>query len=294
MAGALTSKPMARLSAWWARTAHVRARMRLAAPSTLMVHAVQSLCTAGFVVPLAASVPEQALAEQPAVGALFTAIRMLDNLTGSPLRYGAVPALALLVVTPFLQVVWLRAQLTAAPLPEHARVAASVYKQACLNYLAGINYSALLVSLAWLVARAAELALGWTHNLRIQQTCGLLLAAPCGLAALLHAPSVLDKAQLALARGEPVHPLTVLRSVDLRVCAMRAGFSAGAVLLVLLTLLPRLWLGTNGTSALVLFVLAQLTAAARTLARAAWLAWLAGLAEPEPQPASLLDLDLNA
>jgi hypothetical protein len=253
-------------------------RMRRAATSTLLVHGVNALCAAGFVLPLAASVPEQSLAEQPAVGALVTVIRLFDSLTGSPLRFGALPALVLLSVTPFLQVLWLRAQLTAAALHEHARHAAQAYKSACAVYFASLAYAALLLVIGLGLAHGFELLLRPTHNLRLQQTTGLLLAAPWVLAALLHAPCLLDRAQLALARGDKLNLALlweVIRSVDFRVCRVRAAFTALTLCLVLLSLAPRLWLGTSATTGAWLFVLAQLTAAARTLARCAWLAWLA-------------------
>jgi hypothetical protein len=97
------------------------------------------------------------------------------------------------------------------------------------------------------------------------------------LAALLHAPSLCERAQLALARGERLKlelVLEVLRAVDLKVCVVRAGFAAVTAGLVLVSLLPRMWTGTNSSAAFWLFIVAQLTAAMRTLARAAWLAWL--------------------
>jgi hypothetical protein len=271
--------------------------MQRAAPSTLLVHAVYALCAAGFVLPLAASVPEQALAEQPAVGALTTAIRLLDELAGSPLRYGALPAVIMLVVTPFLQVLWLRSQLVAAPLHEHARSAAQTYRLACITYVASVAYAALLMSLAFGMARGFDLLLRGTHNLRMQQTAGLVFATPFVLAAMLHAPSLLDRAQLALARGETLgreHIWDVIRTVDLRVCAVRAGFTAITVFLVLLSFAPRLWLGTGATTGAWLFVLAQLTAAARTLVRAAWLAWLTEHCEaPVAQPAAASNAELS-
>ena len=272
--------------------------MQRAAPSTLLVHAVNALCSASFVLPLAASVPEQALAEQPAVGALSTAIRLLDELTGSPLRFGVLPAVLMLVLTPFLQVLWLRAQLVAAPLHEHARSAAQTYKLACITYVASAVYSALLVSLAFGMARSFELLLRGTHNLRLQQSAGLVFAAPFLLAALLHAPSVLDRMQLALARGEAPsreHVWELIRTVDLRVCAVRAGFAALTACFVLLSLTPRLWTGTTATTGAWLFVLAQLIAAARTLLRATWLAWLVEHCEvPAPQPVAAPDAQLSA
>jgi hypothetical protein len=273
-----------------AQTAGLRARMRRAATSTLLVHGVSSLCAAGFVWPLAASVPGQPLAEQPAVGALTTAVRLFDTLTGSPLRFAAVPALALLLVTPFLQVLWLRAQLIAAPLHEHARSAANAYKSACAVYLASAAYASALMLFGFALARGCELLLSPTHNLRLQQTIGLCFALPLVLAALLHAPSLLDRAQLALARGEHLSRALcweIVRSVDLRICCVRAGFAAATACFVLLSFVPRLWLGTTATTGAWLFVLAQLTAAARTLARGAWLAWLAERSEvPVAEPAA--------
>lgn len=287
-----------RLTELWVQSAPLRARMQRAAPATLLVHAVNTLCAAGFMVPLAASVPEQALAEQPAVGALSTAIRLFDELAGSPLRLGAMPALVMLVVTPFLQVLWLRAQLIAAPLHEHARSAAHSYKSACITYVASVSYAALLITLAFALARGFDLMLRPTHNLRLQQTTGLIFAAPLVVAALLHAPCLLDRAQLALARGETLcleRVFEIIRSVDLRVCAVRAGFAVVMACLVLLSLTPRLWTGTTPTTGAWLFVLAQLTAAARTLLRGAWLAWLVEHCEvPVAQPTAAADAQLSA
>lgn len=268
---------MNRVAALWVGMAGLRLRIRRAAPSTLLVHGVTSLCTASLALPLAASVPEQGLAEQPAVGALFTAVRLFDSLTGSPLRYGALPGLVLLALAPFLQVLWLRAQLTAAPIHEHARRAARVYKQACAVYLASAAYAGLLFGAASLIARAFDLLFAFTHNVRLQQSSGLVVATPLVLAALLHAPSLCDSAQLALARGERLSRelvVDVVRSVDLRVCAVRAGFALAIAGLVLVSLAPRLWTGAQPTAAAWLFLLAQLTAAGRTLVRATWLAWL--------------------
>jgi hypothetical protein len=280
----------ASLAAWWTGSAPLRVRMRRAATGSLLVHAVSSLCAAGFVLPLAASVPEQALAEQPAVGALFTAVRVFDTLIGSPLRYGAVPGFLMLVLAPFLQVLWLRAQLVAAAVHEHARAAAHVYKDACFVYLASSAYAGVLLAAALGVARCCEWLLHFSHNLRLQQTTGIVLAAPLVLAALLHAPCLCDQAQLALARGERwsrALVLDTLRSVDLRMCSLRAGFAAGSATLVLVTLLPRMWLGTTASTGLWLFALSQLTAAARTLVRGAWLAWLAERATaPVAEPAA--------
>lgn len=268
---------MSRLAAMWVGTAPVRARIQRAAPSTLLIHAVTSLCTATFALPLAASVPEQGLAEQPAVGALFTAVRLFDTLTGSPLRYGALPGVVLLALAPFLQVLWLRAQLTAAPLHEHARAAAAVYKQACAVYFATAAYAALLFAASSQIAKLGELLFVFSHNVRLQQSSGLVVATPLVLAALLHAPTLCDRAQLALARGEiPTRDLAwqVLRTVDLRTCAVRAGFALATATLVLVSIAPRMSTGTTQSAAIWLFLLAQLTAAARTLLRAIWLAWL--------------------
>jgi hypothetical protein len=262
---------------WWASireaTSGPRARAARALKTTLMIHAVNSLCAAALVVPVAASVPEQDLAEQPAVAVLYTAIRVFDVLTKSPLRFGGIPAFALLVVTPFLQVLWLRAQLRPGALHEHARSAAQVYKQACVVYGLGAAYAALLANAAFFVGRGCELLLAGSHNVRLQQTTGLVCALPFAIAALVHAPSLVDRGQLALAKGEPLGR-ELLRSVDLRVCSVRGGFVLVSALLVLLSFAPRLWLGTNPSGSLTLFVLAQLTAAGRTLLRAAWLAWL--------------------
>jgi hypothetical protein len=268
---------MSSLTATWAGTAALRARIRRAAPSTLLVHGVTSLCTATFALPLAASVPAQDLAEQPAVGALFTAVRLLDTLTGSPLRYGALPGLVLLVLAPFLQVLWLRAQLTAAPIHEHARAAAQAYKQACAVYFATAAYAALLFAASSQIAKLGELLFAFSHNVRLQQSSGLVVATPLVLAALLHAPSLCDQAQLALARGERLSrelAWQVLRTVDLRRCAVRAGFALATATLVLFSIAPRMSTGTTPSAAIWLFLLAQLTAAARTLLRAIWLAWL--------------------
>lgn len=270
----------------WAGTAGVRARIRRAAPSTLLVHGVTSLCTASFALPLAASIPEQGLAEQPAVGALFTAVRLFDTLTGSPLRYGALPGLVLLALAPFLQVLWLRAQLIKAPLHEHARAAAQVYKQACAVYFASAAYAAFLFAASSVISNLGELLFHFSHNVRLQQSSGLVLATPLVLAAILHAPTLCDQAQLALARGEHLSRerlRDVVRAVDLKVCATRAIFAVATAASVLFTMAPRMWTGTTPKAAVWLFLLAQLTAAARTVLRAIWLAWLT---EHHPMPAT--------
>ena len=258
-------------------TSAVRARAARAFKATLLIHAVNSLCAAALVVPVALSVPETPLPEQPAVGALYTAVRIFDVLSSSPLRYGGIPAFALLVVTPFLQVLWLRAQLLRGALHEHARAAADAYKQACLVYVCGALFAALLTNVAFLSFRGGALLLAGTHNVRLQQSVGLLFASPFALAALVYAPSLLDRAQLALAQGHTLSRARlqdVVRSVDLRVSTVRAAFLLASAALVLLSFLPRLWLGTNPGSSTTMFVIAQLAAAARTLTRAAWLAWL--------------------
>ena len=282
----------------WVGSAGSRIRIRRALPSTLLVHATTSLCTASLALPLAASVPAQGLAEQRSVGALFTALRLFDSLTTSPLSFGGVPALVLLLVAPLLQVLWLRAQLKVAPIHEHARGAARRYKHACAVYLGSAAYAAVLLGVAALVSRLVEALLGFSHNVRLQETSGLLASAPLVLAALLHAPSVCDQAQLALARGAPLSRALVLgatRSADLKVCAIRGAFGLVTAGLVLMSVTPRLWLGTSPEAAVWLFLLAQLTAVGRTAVRAAWLAWLVersslsghldldaeGLAQPE-------------
>lgn len=260
-----------------AATSGVRARTSQAFKATLLIHAVNSLCAAALVVPVAASVPSSALAEGQAVGALYTAVRVFDTLTQSPLRFSGIPAFALLVVTPFLQVLWLRAQLRPGALHEHARSAANVYKQACLVYAAGAGYAALLASASVFVARGCSWLLSETHNVRLEQSLGLLFALPFALAALLHAPSLVDRAQLALAEGQRLDRELLKRlflSVDLRVCAVRGGFVLATALLTLLSFAPRLWLGVSPSSSLSMFVITQLAAAARTLTRAVWLAWL--------------------
>lgn len=260
-----------------AATSGVRARAGRALKATLLIHTVNSLCAAALVVPVALSVPENPLPEQPAVGALYTAVRVFDVLTGSPWRYGGVPAFALLVVTPFLQVLWLRAQLRPGALHEHARSAADAYKPAALMYVLGASLAALLMNAAFSLFRGCGLLLAATHNVRLQQSVGLLFALPLVLAALVYAPSLLDRAQLVLAQGHTLRRESLrdaLRSVDLRVCSVRAGFVLASAALLLLSFAPRLWLGTSPSSSMTLFVVAQLTAAARTLTRALWLAWL--------------------
>ena len=160
---------------------------------------------------------------------------------------------------------------------EHARSAANVYKQACLIYLLGAAYAALLASAAYLVARGCGQLLAFTHNVRLEQTFGCLLGLPFALAALVHAPSLVDRAQLALAHGQTLNralALQIIRSVDVRVCSVRSGFVLGTSALVLFSFVPRLWLGVSPSSSTIMFVTTQLAAAARTLTRALWLAWL--------------------
>jgi hypothetical protein len=286
-----------RFGMYWAsllaETADVRARAARAFKATLLIHAVNSLCAATLVVPVAASVPEHPLPESHAVGMLYTVVRVFDVLTGSPLRFAGIPAFVMLVVTPFLQVVWLRAQLQQAALHEHARSAANVYKQACLIYVLGAGYAALLASGAYLVARGCGLMLAFTHNVRLEQTFGFVLALPFALAALVHAPSLVDRAQLALAHGQTLNRalvVDIVRSVSVRVCSMRAGFVLATATLVLFSFVPRLWLGVSPSSSTVMFVTAQLAAAARTITRALWLAWLCEHVEAEASVPHASDL----
>jgi len=258
----------------------IGARLRRALPATGLVHVVTSVCALASAVSLASSAPATELAEPERVGQLFTVVRLLDALGSSPLRYGLVPGLLLLLAAPLLRVMWLRAQLSAADLSQHARAAASVYPQALAIHALALAYAALLSALALLVGRALSFALAGTHDLRLQQSVALLFALPLVLAALAHAPSVSDRAQLELARGERrVLPavLAGLRAVDVRSCGLRAACELGAGMLALSAFLPRLWLGSNALVSLLL--LGQLCALGQTALRAAWLAWLCERAE---------------
>lgn len=277
----------------------MRSRLLQALPATLLVHTITSLCTAAFVLPLASSVPASALSEKPAVLSAYTAIRLLDVMTSSPWRYAAVPTLTLLFLTPLLQVLWLHAQLLRAPLHEHARSAGTLYARACLVYAASFGYAALLVGLARLCFLIAEHGLSATHNLRLQQSVGWMLAAPFLLAASVHASSLLDSVQLELTRQRQLS-LQVLCSaiaaVDRRVLLVRAGFGFGMLSIVALELLTRAMAPDTLAEAQTppaespwlwwaMFGLAQIAALARTGLRAVWLAWLTQhtAAASEPQ-----------
>jgi hypothetical protein len=88
---------------------------------------------------------------------------------------------------------------------------------------------------------------------------------------------------LELARGATLDRsllVTALRDVDLRVCAIRAGFGLLALACVALALLPRVWLGVASASvwaawaSWLLWGGALGASFARTTLRALWLAWL--------------------
>jgi hypothetical protein len=248
------------------------------------VFVVTGLCTASTVIALASSVTPQQLAERPSVLALYTAVRLFDTLVAGPMRVIGVPALTLIIVTPLLQILWQRAQLTAAPIQDHARYAASVYGQAAVVYGASAAYTALLGLLASALGSAVAAGMSRaTHNAQLAQSCGVLCSTPLWLAALVHGPCVADRAQLELARGGKLGRLLVayaLRSVDLRVCLVRAGFSVAMLGCAAFALLPRVWLGVPAATAWsawaswLLWAAALLMALARTGVRAAWLAWL--------------------
>ena len=252
-----------------------RHRMRRALVASALVHGVTSVCALSSALTLASSAPTTPLAEPVHVGELFTVVRLLDALTASPLRYGLLPGLVLLAAAPLLRVLWLRAQLMAADVSAHARAAAQVYPQALALHALTLAYSALLLGLAGLLARGVGAALAASHDLRLQQCAGLAIGLPFALAAIVHGPSVADRAQLELARGErQVLPALFegLRGVDGRTCALRAACELGVALLALLVLLPRLWLGSSAWVALLMA--SQLCALGQTAVRAAWLAWL--------------------
>jgi hypothetical protein len=254
--------------------------MRTALAASGLCHGVTNVCALAAALSLASSAPATPLPEPVHVGELFTVVRLFDALAGSPLRHGLLPGVLLLAAAPLLRVLWLRAQLTAAPLPVHARAAAAVYRQALAVHALGLAYAALLLGLALLVARGLGAALAGYHDERLAQCSGLLAAAPLVLAALSHAPSVADRAQLELARGsDRLWPALRqgLTHVGARECGLRAVCELSVAGLGLAALLPRLWLGSQALVALLLT--SQLCALGQTAVRAAWLAWLSERAE---------------
>ena len=217
------------------------------------------------------------LVPQPApvhVRELFTVVRLVDALAGSPLRHMLLPGLVLLAAAPLLRVLWLRAQLMAAPLSEHARAAAAVYPQAAAVHALGLAYAALACGLGLLAGRALAALLAGYHDERLAQCAGALAAAPLLFAGLLHAPCVADRAQLELARGAArVWPALRegLRAADLPSCSLRGACELGVAVCALLALLPRLWLGSGAFVAVL--CASQLCTLGQTALRAAWLAW---------------------
>ena len=275
--------------------AKLKLRLRSALAASGLAHAVTSLCALASALTLASGAPSQPLAEPVRVGELFTAVRLLDAAAASPLRYGLVPGLLLFLAAPLLSVIWLRAQLSAAPLPGHARAAAEVYPHALALHALGLTVSAALVGTGALLGRLASSVLAGSHDLRLQQSAALCLAAPLALSAFVYVPCLIDRAQLELVRGTRkwLCALRVgVRGVDARSCGLRAACQLGVSVLAGVALLPRLWLGSDALVALLLAT--QLCALGQTALRATWLAWLteraesAGHAPYQPsQPAAL-------
>jgi hypothetical protein len=258
----------------------LRQRLRSALAASGLAHIVTSACALASALTLASGTTALPLAEPVRVAELYTVLRLLDAATASPMRYGLIPSLLLLAAAPLLCVIWLRAQLVAAPLSSHARAAARVYPRALAIHALGLTYSALLLALGSLLGLAATKLLAGTHDLRLQQSAAWLLAAPCVVAAFVHAPCVADRAQLELVRGADRLLPALLRgvnAVDARTCGLRAACQLSVVLLALVCLLPRLWLGSEASVALLLA--SQLSALGQTAVRASWLAWLTERAE---------------
>jgi hypothetical protein len=255
----------------------IQARLRKALPATLFVHASTMLCALGGALPLASSVDAGGLVDKPIVGAIYTSVRLADTFSANPWRYAALPVACVWLLTPFLRVFWLSAQLTEAPVHSHARGAWRRYRQAAGVYAACVLYAALLVLSAWLIAQAAIWVLDITHDARLQQCMGLLLAAPLLLAALIHAPCLSDLAHAQLARGM-TDARGALQSafagIDVRACCVRAGCEVAIWAVLALSLVPRLWLGTDSAGTWLLFGIVQLCALAQTALRALWCAWL--------------------
>ncbi|MET0388802.1 MAG: hypothetical protein ABW321_22710, partial [Polyangiales bacterium] len=203
----------------------IRERLRRAVPATLLLHASTSLCALAGAMPLASSIPAGGIVDSPVVGRLYTWVRLYDTGGSHPVRYGALPLLVALLLTPFLRVVWLSALSGEAPLHEHARSASRRYPQALAVWAVCAGYGLGLCGIAWLIAQGTSLALGFSHDVRLQQCSGGLLALPFVLAALIHAPCVSDLAHVQLARGTPGarSALTVaLAGIDRRACLVRA------------------------------------------------------------------------
>ena len=267
----------------------MRARVRMALPVTLLVHVTTALCALAASLPLAAAVPAGKVLESPAVGGLFTAIKLLDIAAASPWRIGALPLFVTLALTPFLRLVWLRSQLIAAPLHEHARFALPVYWQALAICAACALYQLLLALGGWSCASLARLVLAGTHDARLQTCAGLVLAVPWLWAMFVHAPTLADLAHLALVRGAVRSRLALgdaWQRLGKQACAARTGYAVvmGALLLAgyALRLVTDSELGRTAWS----FVfIGQVSAALQTALRAAWCAWLVEHVEQRIAPA---------
>jgi hypothetical protein len=256
----------------------MRARLRAALPATLLVHATTTLCALAASLPLAAAVPEGKVLESPAVGALFTAIKLLDIGAASPWRIGALPMCVALLLMPFLRVVWLRAQLIAAPLYEHARAGLPLYAPAvCVCAACGL-YQVVLALGAWGFALLTRLSLTGTHDARLQDCAGLLLASPWLWALFVQAPTLADLAQLALVKGA-ARPLSALlaawQQADRRMLAVRTAYAAAMAVVLGASLGLRLAIEADVSRTAWSFVwIGQVSALLQTGLRAGWCAWL--------------------
>jgi hypothetical protein len=249
----------------------------MALPATLLAHATTTLCALAASMPLAAAVPGGKVLESPSVAGLFSAIKLLDFGMASPWRVGALPLFVTLALTPFLRLVWLRSQLCAAPLHEHARHALALYWRALAVWAACGIYQVLLALGAGSCVLLARLVLWGTHDARLQDCIGLVLAVPWIWGMLVHAPTLADLGQLAVLKGK--RPRLVLfeawQHLDKPACAVRSAYAAvmGAVLLGGLGL--RLAIDTEvGHTAWLFVLIGQLSAALQTALRAGWCAWL--------------------
>lgn len=255
----------------------IKARLRKAMQATLFVHVSTALCAFSGALPWAHSVAAGGLEDSELTGTIYTSVRLFDVFAAQPWRYAAIPVACLALLTPFLRVLWLSAQLTQAPLHAHARSAWRRYRPAASVYVACSAYSALLVLCAWLIALAVEWLLSGSHDVRLQQCLAALVAAPFALLALLHAPCLSDLAHAQLARGV-TDARVALRSafagIDARACYVRAGCELSIWSALVLGLSLRLWLGTSPSASWTLLAIGQLCALAQTALRALWCAWL--------------------
>lgn len=253
----------------------MRARLQLAWPATLLVHAIGMSCALAAAWPLASGAAAGVVQDSPAVGALSTAMRLAEALLAAPQRYLLLPLLVMIAWTPFLRVLWFSALAERAPLHEHGQRAWRSLRSAFGVWCVVLVFQAALVLLAWLAARAAHHLLAFSHDLRLQDCAALLIALPFLAMASVFAPTAGDLAHARLARGlmSVRRAISVgLLAIDARACGVRALCDLAVLLLAVCALTARLWLGPGAFWAAV--CVSQLCALGQTLLRLVFCAWL--------------------